>query len=180
MLNHKRQTLNLVVHRLQDVLQLSPVCVSVGMNRFSPYVRDEAGRAQRDEVQLLVFTKSRSFCLLFPKISALSHLAAWLDMCLCHWMLKHSQLCSTAIGNCHIHERFILFSPLVVCSKMPPSKLWNTGMYVFSPCWRFIFFFPYPLPQALVGCLHYALKLGCCNKLLIFHSIWQNIIKRLH
>lgn len=55
LLNHKRETLNPVVHRLQDALQMSPVCVCVGMNRFSPPVRDRA--AQKDEFQLLVSTE---------------------------------------------------------------------------------------------------------------------------
>lgn len=44
------------------------------------------------------------------------------------------------------------------CIMMPPSKSRYTRMYVFSLCW--ILYFSYPLPQALVGCLRYELKLG--------------------
>lgn len=75
---HSTWCANTVVHRLQDALQMSPVCVCVGMNRFSLYVGDKAGRAQRDKLQLPVSTNIELFGV-FPKISALSHTATSLQ-----------------------------------------------------------------------------------------------------
>lgn len=91
----------------------------------------------------------------------------------CLHMITHAHPHSSwKKGHSSLHSIKDLYYFPIFCGKMPLSKLWKR---VFSRCW--ILCFLNPLLQALVECLHSAPKLLWCNKLLIFHSIWQNAIK---
>lgn len=79
----------------------------------------------------------------------------------CCWMLKHSQLHilheKRSFYPPHALKIYIVF-PICFAARCLPASYEMLECMFSLPAGSYVFL--YPLLQALVGCLHYALKLG--------------------